>query len=314
MDSLSIGVAGCGYWGTRHIENLQRIPEVRISAVIDIDAAAAARAGALADAPSFRTVEEAIASTEVEALIVATPATSHREVALKALDRGLSVLVEKPPCSRSREVRELGVAASRAGCVLGFGFIERYNPAVEAALDLVARGSIGEVVRVESQRFGEAPQRVLDVGVVLDLAIHDLDIAARLLGGGVWLVDAEASVGPSLVEDRACIRLWRGKAEAVVYAGWGEGPGRRVLSVKGSAGSLHVDFRERSLIHLSDGGSCLFRFRNESLEAELREFLGCARRVEPTRVSVEDGCNAVLLCEAALGSAASHRVAEVELA
>lgn len=192
MGTLRVGLVGAGFWGSRYIEKLATMPGVRVSAVVDVDAthaqACAARCGAEA-AASLETLPG-----RIDAAVIATPARAHAEVAGVLLAARIPVLVEKPLAASAAESRALVELAARTGTLLVPAHIERFNPAVEAILKLCQRPRF-----IEANRLSPFPERSTDVDVVLDLMIHDIDLALTLSGEAPASVSAR---GVAVVTDQ----------------------------------------------------------------------------------------------------------------
>ena len=190
-----VAVVGVGHFGRHHARVLSTLPGVRLETVVDIDLARAQ-----ATAAEVGTAFAGDASSldgRVDAVTVAVPTDVHHAVALPLLERGISVLVEKPIARTVAEADELIAAAAANGAVLAVGHTERYNPAVAVALPLVRSPRF-----IEVHRIGAFAGRSLDIDVVFDLMIHDLDIILTAVGGDVVSVEA---VGVPVLTDRADI-------------------------------------------------------------------------------------------------------------
>ena len=178
-----MAVVGAGHFGRHHARILSASPGVRLEAVVDVDAEAAAR---VASEAGVRPETDAAAlHGRVDAVTVAVPTDRHRAVAVPLLERGISVLVEKPMARSLDEADEMIAAATAGGAVLAVGHTERYNPAVTAALPLVEAPRF-----IEVHRIGAFSPRSLDVDVVFDLMIHDLDIVRTAVGEEVAAIEA----------------------------------------------------------------------------------------------------------------------------
>ena len=180
---IAIGVAGVGSLGRHHARVLAGLEGVRAAGVYDVRPERAAEVAAEFGIPAAPTLEALIDSCE--AVVVATPTVAHRDTAAAALDARRHVLVEKPMTATLEEADDLIARAARRGVVLQVGHIERFNPAVEAALPLAAGARF-----IETHRLGVFTARSLDVDVVLDLMIHDLQIAQAIVARPVAEVRA----------------------------------------------------------------------------------------------------------------------------
>jgi predicted dehydrogenase len=171
---VRIAVVGVGHLGRQHARVAARTPGVALVGVHDRHTDRAEDVARIEATDVLRRREDV--AEKAEAVVVATPTASHAELATFFLERGLHVLVEKPMASSLPEAEGLvGLARSR-GRVLEVGHVERYNPAVEAAL-----GRLGPPVFIEGHRLAAPTARSLDIDVVLDLMIHDLQIVDALV-------------------------------------------------------------------------------------------------------------------------------------
>jgi predicted dehydrogenase len=200
MQKLRLAVIGAGRLGGFHAQKLAAFDDVELLAVVDPSAenrnrvAAACHTDALAD---HRPLLE-----ELDAAVIAAPTCWHHKLAMELLGHGIHLLVEKPICATLAEADQLVATAQRHGALLQVGHVERFNPAFTAAAPQVPNAKYIEAVRSSEFTF-----RSTDVGVVLDLMIHDIDLVLSLVGNRVRKVDA---LGISVLgghEDMANARL-----------------------------------------------------------------------------------------------------------
>lgn len=181
--ALAVAVIGCGHLGTFHARLWRDLPGADLRLVVDLEEARARALGESLGVAWSTDLAEAI--RVAEALSIATPTSTHHAVAAACLDAGRPVLVEKPLAATVEEGRDLVERASHRALVMAVGHVERFNPAFRAA-----------AARVSSPRFIEAHRlatfvpRAIDVDVVLDLMIHDLDLALALVRSPVEQIDA----------------------------------------------------------------------------------------------------------------------------
>ena len=175
MSEVRLAVVGVGHLGRHHARVAASLAGVRVVGVHDHHPGRAEEVAREFSLPTLPDLE-AVAGA-AEAVVVATPTVTHAEIGGFFLDRGLHVLVEKPIAASVAEADDLLARARRARRVLQVGHVERYNPAIQAALGLVASPRF-----VEVHRLGVFTARSLDVDVVLDLMIHDLQIVSVLVG------------------------------------------------------------------------------------------------------------------------------------
>ncbi|HZW35140.1 MAG TPA: Gfo/Idh/MocA family oxidoreductase, partial [Isosphaeraceae bacterium] len=188
MRRLRVGVVGVGYLGRHHARLLAAMPEVDLVGVVDVSAGRAAAVAAQCATAALDDYRQLV--DRVDAVTIAVPTTAHREVAGAFLDRGIATLVEKPMTRTVAEAEELVGLARATGAVLQVGHIERFNPALRALEALPIRPRYISAERLSTYTF-----RSTDIGVVLDLMIHDLDLILAMIAAPVHSVQA---VGLSL--------------------------------------------------------------------------------------------------------------------
>ncbi|HMM35429.1 MAG TPA: Gfo/Idh/MocA family oxidoreductase, partial [Thermoanaerobaculia bacterium] len=203
-EKIRTGIAGCGYLGRHHARILTELPASEPVGFVEANDATAAEIEAKHGASGLvrcRSVAELL-ETGATAVIVATPTSTHAEVAEELLAGGADVMVEKPMTVTLEEADRLISIAREKGRVLQVGHIERFNPAVVAVLPLVTEPKF-----IEAHRLGVFVPRALDVLVVLDLLVHDLDIALEIVKKPVTAIHAVGVPILSRKVDIASIRI-----------------------------------------------------------------------------------------------------------
>lgn len=190
---LRAAVIGAGAMGRNHIRVLTEVNDVDLVGVAD------SSAGNLDSALRGRTVRRYFDAAKMldeqnpAFVVVATPTVMHYEMCELALERGIHVLVEKPIAASRDEAEGMAKLAEANGVHLGVGHVERYNPAILQLRDRITRGEGGEVHLLAARRTGPFPARIRDVGVISDLATHDVDIMMMLTLSSVERVYAETA-------------------------------------------------------------------------------------------------------------------------
>ena len=333
MTRLRIAVVGVGHLGQHHARILSTFPDVDLVGVVDPNPDQAAAVAAKCGTRPLPSVDALIG--EVDAVSVAAPTVHHHAIASRLLQAGVPVLVEKPICRTVAEADELIALAEAAGVPLQVGHIERFNPAFE---ELVKRPISAKFI--EAERHGPFTGRSTDIGAVLDLMIHDIDLLLSLVGSTV--VDVSA-VGASVFggqEDMVNARLvFASGCVAHVTASRIAAKPKRRLRVWAPEGYAGIDFvnRKLTLVQQSDelrrhglrpermDAAAKARLKDEifgrwlevlhldgdrkwdQLTAELRHFVDCVRTGRRPRVPGEDGRDALALAERILASVRSHR-------
>jgi len=222
--------------------------------------------------------------------------------------------VEKPMASRAREARSLVELAEKEELVLAVGFVERFNPGVRRAKELLDEGEIGDVLTIMSRRLSRWPERPWDVGVVRDLAIHDLDLLRYLTGEVPMSLYARVShVRGGELDDHAIILLsFPGGQVGIVEANWLTAHKVRELRATGTEGILSLNYlRQEITLESRAGRSTLTNEWREPLRLELEHFVDCVLTGREPVVSGRDGLMALSLCEAALRSSSLGRTVEL---
>jgi predicted dehydrogenase len=257
---ICIAVVGCGYWGSKHVRVLNALEEIREVILVD------SREHRMRDlARSYRTARcftrLADALPLADAVVVATPPTTHVPIALEVIDAGKHVLVEKPLAPGAAGARQLIRTASKAGVVLMVGHTFEYNPAVRKLRELVQSGELGELYYIDSARLNLGLYQD-DVNVILDLAPHDVSIINHVLGRRPVAVQAWAARhAHRRFEDVAYLRLFydhffdgRGMS-ANIHVSWLDPcKVRRVTAVGSEKMAVYDDLAQDDRIRVLDKG------------------------------------------------------------
>jgi predicted dehydrogenase len=201
--ALRIGVIGAGVMGSNHARVFTGLPNVELVGVADPLDVHRKRATDLIGCQTFESVE-ALLNEGVDAVTIAAPTHLHHEVALACIARKIHVLVEKPIASTVAEGREIVSAAQRAGVTLMVGHVERFNPAV-ATVKQAIKGE--EILSIAITRVGPFPPRMSNVGVVIDLAVHDIDLIRWFTESDIVEVQPQLSSAVAEREDIALLQF-----------------------------------------------------------------------------------------------------------
>lgn len=197
---IRIGVIGAGKIGAHHARVASKIPDADLVGVCDTNLWRAQLASWQANTVAVRDYKDLL--RKVDAVVIAVPTPMHLEVGLAALNSGVHALIEKPLAASVEEARKLLDAAEASKVVLQVGHVERFNPAVLAAISHIRRPRF-----ITVERLGPYDPRMSHIGVVLDLMIHDLDILLTLVGSEVENLEAVGAHLLSRHEDIANVRV-----------------------------------------------------------------------------------------------------------
>jgi UDP-N-acetylglucosamine 3-dehydrogenase len=325
---IRIGVVGLGVMGRSHARVLDDIDQADLVAVCDPteEAMAWAKKRRLT---GYRTHGEMFDHAALDAVTIAVPTRFHLEVGLAAIERGLHVLMEKPIATDLGEAQQLIAAAKDRGTMLAIGHVERFNPAVRELKKRLEAGEVGRIFQVHSRRQGPFPSRIRDVGAVIDLATHDLDVMRYLLGVEVVRLYAETERRIHTEHEdmlNALLRFDNG-AVGVMQVNWLTPTKIRELSVLGERGMLHLNYLTQDLTFFENSiatgaelplslltgvseGTLLRHIvdRAEPLRLELESFLTSVGSKTPPEVGSEDGLKALSLALDLIRSANEGRV------
>jgi len=204
---ISVAVIGVGFMGERHAKTFLEIPEVKLKAVCDADAEKARHVGQLYKAKPYTDYLKMLHTEELDAVTIAAPTRLHSTIALAVTDHVKNILVEKPLASTLREADKLVQVVKEKNVKLMVGQIERFNPAVGALKNLILAENLGSPIACFARRIGPYSPRIRDQGVILGLAIHDIDIMRYLLGSEVKRVYSRGFSKVSKFEDYASLIL-----------------------------------------------------------------------------------------------------------
>jgi predicted dehydrogenase len=200
---IRIGVIGVGTMGSNHARVLAGLSGVQLVGVVDPDRAQREFVTRMLGCPAVEDLE-GLFKFGVDAVTIAAPTHLHREIALSCIEQGIHVLVEKPIASTVEEGEDIIAAARRAGVTLMVGHVERFNPAVQAIKEAI-RGE--DILSIAITRVGPFPPRMSNVGVVIDLAVHDIDLIRWFTDSDIVEVQPQLSNAVAEREDIALLQF-----------------------------------------------------------------------------------------------------------
>ena len=316
---LRAGVVGLGMMGRNHVRVWdEAVEEVDLVAVADPDHAAVTRATAGRPARGFESVERMLAEEELDLVSVVAPTSLHLPATLAALAAGASVLVEKPIAATREEALAMIDAAGSAGKMLTVGHIERFNPAIRELRRRLEADELGRIFQISATRLGPFPARIRDVGVVVDLAPHDLDVMRFLVGAEPVRIYAETERRIHTDHEdlfNGTVRFSNGVL-GVLNINWLTPTKRRVLTVTGERGMYVADYISQALdfypnpqagaeiTTVAEGEKIRREVQHEEpLAVELRAFARAVREGGPPPVEPHDAMVALLLARKMVESA-----------
>ena len=333
MTRLKVAVVGVGHLGQHHARILSTFPDVDLVGVVDPNPDQAAKVAKVCRTRPFTSHEPLVALAD--AVSIATPTIAHHPVAAQFLKAGVPVLVEKPICQTVAQADDLIRIAAEAGVPFQVGHIERFNPAFE---ELIKRPITAKFI--EGERHGPYTGRSVDIGAVLDLMIHDLDLIVALVRSPVVDVSAIGAAVFGGHEDMVNARItFQSGCVAHLTASRIAARPKRRMRIWAPEGYAGIDFytRRLHLVQQSDelrrnglhpeklDAAARARLKDDvwgrhleilgvdgdrkwdQLTSELRHFVDCVKTGNTPRVTGEDGRDALAIAERVLASLRAHQ-------
>jgi len=318
---IKVGVIGLGNMGRNHARVYSELEEAELVAVADLNRELkeiAKNAGC----KFYSDYREMLGKEDIEAVSIAVPTKLHRSIALECIESGKDVLIEKPIASSLKEAEEIVKAGKRKKRIIMVGHIERFNPAVRKLKEMIKKKKFGEIISISARRVGIFPPQIKDANVILDLAVHDIDIFNYLLEKKPDEVYAKA--GKALINDRednASILLSYGNVSCTLQVNWITPVKIRELAVTGTKGYAELNYVAQELKlyesvyekSYDSFGDFLVKFgkpnevaveleKEEPLKAELKSFLECVESRNEPGVSGKDALSALQISLKAIES------------
>ncbi len=310
MKKLGIAVIGVGFWGKNHVRVYSELPETNLVAVCDVDFERAKAIAQQYKVDAYKDSQKLLNRNDVHAVSICTWTTTHAIEAMKALKAEKHTLVEKPLASSIREARRIVDFAMQKKKHLMVGFIERFNPVVQRAKDMLRRGEIGELVSATARRVSQWPERIGDVGVVKDYAIHEIDVMRKIFEEDPATVYARVgNLKHTKFEDYAQIMLtFKSGKTAFIETNWLTPDKIRSLTLTGSNAILSLDYLTQEITVETLEKTLKPRYNwEEPLKIELQHFAKSVLEDKAPAVSGIDGLKAIIIAEAAVKSSAKGR-------
>ncbi len=297
---VKVAVIGVGGWGKNHARVLGELGA--LAAVCDADLARAKDIAVKNKARPYSSLDDMLASEQLDGCLVCTPTKTHAVVAKKVMERGVNAFVEKPLAFSSQECEEMMQVARKKNVILTAGYIERFNPAVSEAKKLIAEKKYGDPIMMEFHRENRMPLNIKDVGIIFDTSVHDIDTAMFLFDARPNVVFARAGKRLHEHEDFATIMLGFGDQRvAVIASNWLTPKKVRTFSAVCTDGIITGDFLTQETRIDSAGEAIVPRKPfQEPLTLELKNFVESIEGKATPVVGASDATNVTRVAEAAL--------------
>jgi predicted dehydrogenase len=312
---LRAGVIGLGSMGRNHARVwAEAIGGVELVAVADPRSEALQLAMQGRSLRGYADATTMLAEEELDLVSVVAPTSMHHGLTLDALHAGAHVLVEKPIAATRAEAEAMMAASASSRRMLTVGHIERFNPAIVELRERLQAGELGRIFQVRATRLGPFPDRIRDVGVVLDLAPHDLDVMRFLLGSDPVRVYAETEQRIHTDHEDLFVGVLKfaNGAVGLLDINWLTPTKQRTLTVTGQGGMYVADYLAQDLIfHPNPAAGSVAEgqsepraiARREPLVVELEAFASAVRHGGPPPVDPREALIALQLARALVEAA-----------
>ena len=329
---IRAGVIGAGSMGRQHVRIYNELAGVELVAVADVDEDTARNVAQRYKVDWYSDHRDMLDQAKVDAVSVVVPTCMHHRVAVDVIARGAHLLVEKPIAGAAEEAQDIVDRASERGVKLMVGHVERFNPAIVELRRRLDLGELGRVFQLHARRLGPFPERVRDVGVVIDLATHDLDVMRYLTGSEAVRIYAETEHEIQTDhEDLLCglVKFANGTI-GVLNINWLTPTKIRELSVTGERGMFLANYLTQDLYYyessrsesgwemlgvlrgVGDGNMVRLTIdTKEPLRAELESFVEAIVHDREPLVTGSDGLAALVLAQWIVESGETNRAVRI---
>ena len=308
---IKIGVIGAGVMGGHHIRNLASM-DVELVGISDIDKKRVSELSDIFNTKGFLDYKELV-KEGIDAAVVAVPTKLHKIVCDDLIKQGVDILVEKPIADTVEHGKEIIDNAKKEGVKLSVGHIERFNPAIQKLKELIKNDTLGKVVTMSSKRVGPYNPRIRDVGIIVDLGVHDIDIMSFLLEEKVKTVYATGGKRIHPFEDFATILMTFGNTcTGLIDTNWHTPHKVRSLTVVADKGIAEVDYIEQKLVLFDKEWEKDAKIeRREPLAIELDCFINYLKKNTAPPVSGEEGLHALEVAISAIDSYMNNKIIKI---
>jgi len=328
---LKTAVIGVGMMGRNHARVYALMENSRLVAAADPDARALEPIARTYKVHVYTDYVQMLDEEKPDLVSIAVPTRLHREVAITAMKRGVHVFLEKPISTCVEEGQEIINCAQREGVKLAVGHIERFNPAIIELKKQLDAGQLGRIFQIHARRVGPFPPRIEDVGVVIDLATHELNLLEYLTGSRVESVYAEIEREIHAKHEDLLMGILKFEdgTVGILDINWLTPTKIRELSLIGEKGMFLVNYLTQDLefyendyfngnweglaiMGVSEGRKIRLNIkRKEPLLAELESLVEAIEHDTAPQIGGEEALRAVLLAQRLLESGQKHQVVHV---
>jgi UDP-N-acetylglucosamine 3-dehydrogenase len=315
LKKLGVAVIGTGFWGKNHARVYKELESTDLVAVCDVNPERAKRIATQFGVKAYTNTSKMLKNKRIDAVSICTWSTKLAKEALKSLKMKKHVLVEKPMATNTKQAKKLLEIAEENSVCLTVGFLMRFIPGLKKIKEAIANKKIGDMVCANAKRVSQWPERIGDVGVVKDTAIHDIDIMKYITNEDPVAVYAKTgNMKHTKFEDYAQIMLtYKDGKSAFIESNWLTPYKTRILVVTGSEAIMKLDYITQELWIEQQKRTVQPKYKfKEPLKLELQHFADCILKNEKPISSGMDGLKALKIAEAALQSSIRNKVIKLK--
>lgn len=306
--TIDVAVIGAGNMGKNHARTYSELEGVKLVAIADVSENAKQLAEKFG-CRYYKNYMDMLSKERLDAVSVCVPTSLHYTVAKDIISKGVNLLVEKPITRDVKEADEMVRLAEAKGVKLAVGHIERFNPAVRKLKEIIDDDKLGDITSMIARRVGLFPPQIKDANVVIDLAVHDIDVFNFLLGRKPDKILCES--GKAIInqrEDYADIFMKYGNVNGFIQVNWITPIKIRVLNITGTKGYAELNYITQELVlyesnyekRYDDFGDFVLKFgepkktivdvsKGEPLRKELEHFIACIKNNKQPEVDGNEG-------------------------
>ena len=328
MEKINIGVIGLGVMGTNHTRVYSELDNVNLIAICDPNIETLEALSTKYNTKKYSNYKEMLVNEKLDAISLCVPTLLHKKIALDIIKNNINILIEKPIATTTDEANEIINLAKEKNIKLMVGHIERFNPVVTELKKRISNNELGNIFKVHCVRQSQFPQRIIDVGVIIDLSIHEIDNLCYILDSKIKRVFAETAQRIHSNHEDLLIGTLRfeNNVLGVINSNWLSPKKVREITITGEKGTFHADYTTQELNFLEkefakntfeyglspDKQGLKINIENkEPLKIELIEFINCITNNTNPIVSGTDGLNALNIAQKFLESSKTNKVIEL---
>lgn len=315
MTKLGVAVIGAGQWGKNHVRVYSELPDAELIAVCDKNKQTAKTIAKQYKIKAYTNTTQMLKNPDIKAVNICTWSTHLAKEAQKALNQEKHVLIEKPMATTPQQAQQLVQQAKQNGLHLTVGFLMRFIPGLQHIHQTAQTNQNGQIVCATAKRVSQWPQRIGDVGVVKDTAIHDIDTMNYLFNQQPTTVYAKTgNLKNKKYEDYAHIMLtYKNAQTAFIETNWLTPYKTRTLTVTATQAIMKLDYITQEITIEKQTETTKPRLpTQEPLKAELQHFIECITQHKKPQITGEDGVKALTVATAALKSSAKNKAIKLE--